>query len=180
VIIEEVDRLNRVVTQFLDYSKPPTTDLQPVDLSELARKTVEKALPSLNLEKVQLEFVASSHRAAIQAAPEQIQQVLLYLIQNSVKALEGRTDGRITLSVQIDDGATGGEVSATVLDNGKGIKKEHLDKLFIPFFTTSPQGTGLGLSISHKIVEAHRGRIEIATEEGRFARFSVILPRLKE
>jgi signal transduction histidine kinase len=67
-----------------------------------------------------------------------------------------------------------------VQDNGKGIKKEHLDKLFIPFFTTSPKGTGLGLSISQKIVEAHRGRIEVATEEGRFARFSVVLPRSTE
>ena len=73
-------------------------------------------------------------------------------------------------------GDAGYEVVATVEDNGHGIKREHLDKLFIPFFTTSPSGTGLGLSISHKIIEAHKGRIEVASEEGRFTRFSVILP----
>jgi two-component system sensor histidine kinase HydH len=183
VIIEEVDRLNGVVTQFLDYSKTPTSDLKPVDLSELAKKTVETALPSLNPAQIKLEFAPSSKRAIVQAAPEQIQQVLLNLIQNSVNALEGRTDGKITVSVQVDEdtpSGPGGEVFAAVQDNGKGIKKEHLDKLFIPFFTTSPKGTGLGLSISQKIIEAHRGRIEVNSEEGRFTRFSVVLPKAKE
>lgn len=184
VIIEEVDRLNRVVTQFLDYSKPASADLKAIDLSELAQKTVEKALPSFDPAQVHLEFASSGKRAAenamVQAAPEQIQQVILNLIHNSVKALEGRADGRITVSVLVDEDTPDGEVIAVVQDNGKGIKKEHLEKLFIPFFTTSPQGTGLGLSISQKIVEAHRGRIEVATEEGRFARFSVVLPRSKE
>jgi signal transduction histidine kinase len=180
VIIEEVDRLNRVVTQFLDYSKPPTSDFKPVDLSELVQKTIDKALPSLNPSQVELSFVEASQGAIVSASPEQIQQVLLNLLQNSVKALEGRSDGKISVSVQIDDDAVGGEVLAVVQDNGKGIKKEHLEKLFIPFFTTSPQGTGLGLSISQKIIEAHQGRIEVVTEEGRFTRFSVILPRFKE
>jgi signal transduction histidine kinase len=110
------------------------------------------------------------------AASEQIQQVILNLIQNSVKALEGRSDGVIQIAVE----SLVGEVSAVVSDNGKGIKKENVDKLFIPFFTTSPSGTGLGLSISQKIVEAHRGRIEVATEEGRFARFSIVLPQAKQ
>jgi len=70
------------------------------------------------------------------------------------------------------------EVSLVVEDHGRGIKRENLDKLFIPFFTTSPSGTGLGLSISQKIVESHRGRFEVVSEEGRFTRVSVILPRL--
>jgi two-component system sensor histidine kinase HydH len=164
VIIEEVDRLNRVVTQFFDYSKPPTSDFKSVDLSDLVQKTIEKALPSLNPSQVKLEFTKAPEGAQVMASPEQIQQVILNLLQNSVKALEGARDPEISVSVQ---------------DNGKGIKKEHLEKLFIPFFTTSPQGTGLGLSISQKIIESHGGRIEVATEEGRFTRFSVILPRFE-
>ena len=177
IIIEEVDRLNHVVTQFLDYSKPPSTNLQKVDLAPLLQKTVESFLPSVK-SGIQVQFRQSRSSAFVQAAPEQIQQVVLNLIQNSVKALEGKPggEGRVDVSVDVEGQGKSREVIATVEDNGKGIKREHLDKLFIPFFTTSPSGTGLGLSISQKIIEAHHGRIEVATEEGRFTRFSVILP----
>ena len=176
VIVEEVDRLNRVVTQFLDYSKPPVTEFKQVELLPLVNKTVDmlKANP---VEGVRLEMSGVAKSVAVMAAPEQIQQVLINLIQNSTKALSGRSDGVIRVGVDID-GAS--EAVVSVEDNGCGIKREHLDKLFIPFFTTSPSGTGLGLSISQKIIEFHRGRIEVATEEGRFTRFSVILPLVKK
>jgi two-component system sensor histidine kinase HydH len=181
IIIEEVDRLNRVVTQFLDYSKPPNADMKAVDLSELARVTVEKSQISLDPSKVKLFFQPSKQKANVLAAPEQLQQVLINLIQNSVKALDTKKDGTIEVSLEVDESALpSGEILLMVFDNGKGIKKEHVDKLFIPFFTTSPSGTGLGLSISQKIVEAHRGRIEVATEEGKFSRFSIVLPQLKQ
>jgi signal transduction histidine kinase len=150
--------------------------MKEVDLSELVKVTVERTRPSLDSSKVKLEFQPSKNETRVMAASEQIQQVILNLIQNSVKALEGRTDGLIQVSVETHTG----EISAVVSDNGRGIKKENIDKLFIPFFTTSPSGTGLGLSISQKIVEAHRGRIEVATEEGRFARFSIVLPHAKQ
>jgi two-component system sensor histidine kinase HydH len=181
IIIEEVDRLNRVVTQFLDYSKPPNPDMSPVDLSELARITVEKSQLSVDASKVKLSFQPSKQKAQVMAAPEQLQQVLINLIQNSVKALDPQKEGTIEVSLEVDDSALpSGEILLMVFDNGKGIKKEHVDKLFIPFFTTSPSGTGLGLSISQKIIEAHRGRIEVATEEGKFSRFSIVLPQLKQ
>jgi two-component system sensor histidine kinase HydH len=181
IIIEEVDRLNRVVTQFLDYSKPSNADMSPVDLSELARLTVEKSQLSLDASKVNLSFQPCKQKAQVMAAPEQLQQVLINLIQNSVKALDPQKEGTIEVSLEVDDSALpSGEILLMVFDNGKGIKKEHVDKLFIPFFTTSPSGTGLGLSISQKIIEAHRGRIEVATEEGKFSRFSIVLPQLKQ
>jgi len=101
---------------------------------------------------------------------------LINLIQNANRALEGKPSGMIRVSLMIEGGAQSREAVLAVEDTGKGIKKEHFDKLFIPFFTTSPSGTGLGLSISHKIIEAHRGRIEIVSEEERFTRVSVILP----
>jgi signal transduction histidine kinase len=176
VIVEEVDRLNRVVSQFLDYSRPATADLQPVDITILAERTVELLRAGLR-EGVRLDFRRPEARVQVMGASGQIQQVLINLIQNSIKALDGRPEGgKILVSVE----AEGREASVSVEDNGKGIKKEHIEKLFIPFFTTSPGGTGLGLSISQKIVEAHGGRIEVASEEGRFTRFSVVLPLLKE
>ncbi|HCM39538.1 MAG: hypothetical protein A2X97_13445 [Bdellovibrionales bacterium GWA1_52_35] len=183
VIIEEVDRLNRVVTQFLDYSKPPATDFKTIDLSILAQKTVEmmRAHPTKATPGILIEFV-DFKRVLVAAAPEQLQQVLINLIQNAIRALEGCTErtepGMIRVNIDVEGLGANQEAVIAVEDNGPGIKREHLDKLFIPFFTTSPSGTGLGLSISQKIIESHKGRIEVATEEGRFTRFSVILPYL--
>jgi signal transduction histidine kinase len=182
IIIEETDRLNRVVTQFLDYSKPPSVDLRPVELVPLVEKTVEKMRPAIPKEiSLRLEFEPSGPKSYVMMAqPEQIQQVLINLIQNSVRAIENgnpASDERL-IRVRVEGSGSNDlpEAIVSVEDTGHGIKKENLDKLFIPFFTTSPSGTGLGLSISQKIIEAHRGRIEVASEEGRFTRFSVILP----
>lgn len=175
VIIEETDRLNRVVTQFLDYSKPASTDLSSVDLAILARRTVELVRPSLPA-SVRLNLELRTSSAKVMGSAEQIHQVVLNFIQNSVRSIErsSRRNGDGLIVVVLD--AESGQAVLSVEDNGTGVKKEHLDKLFIPFFTTSPSGTGLGLSISHKIVEAHRGRIDVSSEEGRFARFSMLLP----
>ena len=175
VIIEEVDRLNRVVTQFLDYSKPPATDLKRIDLSQLVAKMIDYFRPILRME-IELEFHTPRAPTFIMASSEQISQVLINLIQNSARALEGKPSGMIRLSIEVSPENKNEEVILSVEDTGHGIKKENMEKIFIPFFTTSSQGTGLGLSISHKIIEAHRGRLEVASEEGRFTRFSVILP----
>lgn len=175
VIIEEVDRLNRVVTQFLDYSKPHTTDLKLVDLSQLAEKTIGLLRPSVE-NGIELEFIPSRVPALVMASAEQMRQVLINLVQNSQKALEGKSSGMIRVTIGVEEDVQNSEVVMTVEDTGRGIKKENMEKLFIPFFTTSPSGTGLGLSISQKIIEAHRGRIEVISEEDRFTRVSIFLP----
>lgn len=191
IIIEEVDRLNRVVTQFLDYSKPYSTEFALVDLVKLTEETLERMKPGMS-SHIRLEFQPLSEPVRVLASAEQLRQVIINLIQNAQQALTTKTTGWIRVSLfmpqlkketnkeSLRDGSKVREVALLVEDNGPGIKKEHLDKLFIPFFTTSPSGTGLGLSICHKIIEAHRGRIEVGTEEGKFTRFVVILPLLKE
>ncbi|MGK5086960.1 ATP-binding protein [Bdellovibrionota bacterium FG-2] len=176
VIIEEVDRLNRVVSQFLDYSKPHSAEFKPTALFALVHKTMDFLRTSLPPGLV-LELGPAPERDQVEAASEQIQQVLINLIQNSAKAVEDRADPLVKVGVEYVKDAS--EITLWVEDNGKGIKREHLDKIFIPFFTTSPSGTGLGLSICQKIAEAHRGRMEVASEEGRFTRFSMVLPALK-
>ncbi|MFZ9594943.1 MAG: two-component system sensor histidine kinase NtrB [Bdellovibrionia bacterium] len=179
IIIEEVDRLNQVVTDFLDYSKPFSSEMVAVDLSKLSEKTVEFMRPSIRPELV-LEVHSSREKAMVLASGEKMRQVLINLIQNAQNALESRSSGLIRVRVSVGGDFQDEGVVLSVEDTGVGIKKENLEKLFIPFFTTSPRGTGLGLSISQKIVEAHRGRMEVVSEEGRFTRVSVILPLLKE
>ena len=182
IIVEETDRLNRVVSQFLEYSKPwgdaTTAGLQSIELAPLLERTLDVLRPTLRPD-VRLELLRPSGGSArIQGSPEQLRQVLMNLIQNSLRAVEGRPDPLIRVSVAPLEESR--EAIIVVEDNGRGIARQNLDKLFIPFFTTSPSGTGLGLSICQRIVEAHRGRIEAVSEEGRFTRFSVILPLLGE
>jgi signal transduction histidine kinase len=175
VIVDEVDRLNRVVSQFLDYSKPSVAQFSSFDLGALVEKTIELMRPGLRTE-IKIEVLPYRSSVFVMGSAEQIQQVLINLIQNAQNALADVDEGVIRVNLLTHRDLSYPEVSLVVEDNGRGIKKENLDKLFIPFFTTSPSGTGLGLSISHKIVESHRGRFEVVSEEGRFTRVSVILP----
>ncbi|MBY0470369.1 hypothetical protein K2X30_04310 [bacterium] len=175
VIIEEVDRLNRVVTQFLDYSKSHALEFTPVDLANLVERTIHFLKPSLRKE-VKIDFKKPSTPQFVNGSAERLQQVVLNLIQNSLKATESLEFPKITVSIERANTSDRGEIILSVEDNGPGIKQENLEKIFIPFFTTAPSGTGLGLSICQKIIEAHHGRIEVSSEEGKYARFWVALP----
>jgi signal transduction histidine kinase len=177
VIIEETDRLNRVVSQFLDYSKPASIGFESIDLNDLIKRTVENArlgIPS----HIQLSLELPKYPVVAQVVPEQIQQVILNLIHNAVNALANVAEPKILIELSKVSGYSGKDFSAVIVveDNGCGIPRENIDKIFIPFFTTSTRGTGLGLSICQKIIEAHNGYISVASEVGRFTRFTVILP----
>jgi signal transduction histidine kinase len=177
IIVEETDRLNRVVSQFLEYSKPWKGEFQSIDLASLVERTLEVLRPTLPAGPagLKIEFTPPRTPLKVSGAPEQLRQVLINLVQNSLRALEVQANPLIQVSLSVDRRRPS-EAVIGVEDNGHGIRREILDKLFIPFFTTSPQGTGLGLSICQRIIEAHQGRIEVVSEEGRFTRFSVILP----
>ena len=185
IIQEEVQRLNRVVTQFLDYSKPSALELRPVEVSAIVDR-VFTLLQNSAPERVTLERLPEDgalQGACIAASSERLIQVLINLVQNAFRAAHENHaqggHGQVRLSVEryrnLNRPSLQG-ISISVEDNGPGISPENLERIFIPFFTTSPQGTGLGLSICQKIVEAHHGRIEVESEPGKGTRFSVILP----
>lgn len=179
VIVEEVDRLNHVVTQFLDYSKPnPVMQHQSVDLNKLAQKMVT-LLSTTAPKGVDLRFQTSLLDARVKGSPEQLHQVLLNLIQNSFKALSREKDHakRVLVSVEKVTTKDGEKIRINVEDNGPGIPAEALPKIFIPFYTTDPSGTGLGLSICQKIIQAHGGIIEVRSEPGFSTLFQVTLPK---
>jgi len=189
VIVDEVNRLNKVVTQFLDYSRPFATDFVQYDVGVLLERTRAlfeslahsgKKVPPLKL----IAPVGGFHAIPkMWCSPEQLKQVLVNLIQNSINSLS-EVDASMEPEIRIGayaerrarDGAV--EVVLFVEDNGKGIPKENLDKIFIPFFTTATAsgGTGLGLSICSRIIEAHGGTIDVVSEEGKFTRFSARVP----
>lgn len=174
MMVQEVERLNRVITQLLDFARPLTVEKKPTPLPPLIRQTLKM-----------IEGQAGAKHIAIQAdltdIPEimidadKIKQVLFNLFLN---ALEMMPEGGI-LQVKVTP-VEGNAVNITISDSGPGIDRKHLAHIFDPYFTTQPSGTGLGLSIVHKIVEAHDGEIRAESTPGEGATFSILLPVMEK
>jgi signal transduction histidine kinase len=167
VIQEEVDRLNRLVSQFLDFSRDQKDSCERVDLNGLIPKILNQITPGLP-ERVRLEFKAFDGSVPVMVVPDSVQQVLVNLIQNSIKALEGRENPEI----QVHTFKTG----FSVRDTGTGMSSETLSRVFHPFFTSFKSGSGLGLSICEKLVRFDGGRVLIQSESGRGTEVKVEYP----
>jgi signal transduction histidine kinase len=168
-VLEEADRLKRIVAEFSDFARMPKPELTRVDLNE----TIRSAL-ALYQGAVPVTSNLAKDLPNIDADRGQITQVLLNLVENSRDALGQRDGGKITVTTtKAPDRAL-----LVVEDNGPGVPGELKDKVFAPYFTTkhSKGGTGLGLAIVHRIVSDHGGRITISDAAGGGARFAIELP----
>ncbi|MEN6520703.1 MAG: GAF domain-containing protein [Armatimonadota bacterium] len=170
IIIEEVNGLSQLTTEFLEFARPMEFEIGPVDINEIVRKTLQ--LMSMHI--IESGVIVHDHLAkdlpVIQADGKQLEQVLRNMVLNAVQAMpEGG-------SLSIQTAATGHAVELSVSDTGIGIPEEKLDRIFVPFFTTKTKGTGLGLSVVKKIVENHGGYIDVSSVVGQGTRFKVILP----
>ncbi|MBN1334526.1 MAG: hypothetical protein JXB39_01040 [Deltaproteobacteria bacterium] len=179
VILSEVDRLDEVVRQFLDYARPDEPGTERVDTRQVVTRVLtllrsQSLPPGLEIRDEATPGLYVSGNAA------RLEQVVLNLTRNAVEALPrgGVLTVRTRLGRPLD--RTGGPpaVEIEVEDTGPGIPADDLDKVFIPFYTSRPDGVGLGLSICRRIVESHGGFVEVASEPGRGTRFSVRLAAL--
>ena len=182
IIVEEVNRLNRVVTQFLDYARPYKGDAAEVDLNDVVRRTLH-LVGSQDEEEdspVTFDVRLADDLPRVRGDAEQLRQVFLNLALNAVQAM--RDGGTLTVSTGRRASRRRGEPGAFVEvrfhDTGPGISREHMKNLFIPFFTTKEKGTGLGLPISQRIVTQHGGIFEVRSEPSkrRGTTFTVVLP----
>lgn len=166
----EINRLDYIITQFLQALRPAPPQLSPRSLNEVVLKTLELLQPELDNRGiiVRPQLARQLPSAPLDAA--QMQQVLVNLIKNAMQAM---TRGG-TLTLQTGAGADG--VWVSVGDTGGGIPQEQLSRLFEPFYTTKKKGTGLGLMIVQRIVRAHGGRIEVESHLGRGTTFRIWLP----
>ncbi|MCB9777579.1 MAG: hypothetical protein H6742_03360 [Alphaproteobacteria bacterium] len=183
VIVDETDRLNNVVHQFLDYARPFEVDRSPTDLERLVRRVLDLVKVQDLPADVALRFEPAGDLLPAEVDADKLRQVLLNLVHNAVQAVSG--PGRSGGTVIVRTGTTrlrdlaGTLVPAAELaveDDGPGIAPEDMDKLFIPFFTTRSNGTGLGLPISRRLVEAHGGELLVRSKPGSGSIFLVRVP----
>ncbi|MGB5694751.1 MAG: ATP-binding protein [Polyangiales bacterium] len=179
IIVDEVDRLNRVVSSFLDYARPGHTDPEPISVSSAVQLTLQLLRPECDSAGVDLHVTMEPDLPKARIDVERLRQVLINLIQNAVQAMT--RGGSIHVEARAQDrfrigGGPGRWVQISVRDTGPGIPPGLLGNLFVPFVTTKQQGTGLGLAISQRIVSEAGGRIDVRSREGFGTTFLVLLP----
>ena len=185
VMIREVGRIDRLLTEVLTFSEPRPPRLAPVNLNSLLDTIVllESTTEARGQAAVVKEFDPSLPE--VMADAEQLTQVFLNLVKNGFEAMAGRGTLRVVSRLDAEyrilsrDGGADRRtqvVAVDVSDTGPGIPAEDLPLLFTPFFTTKSRGTGLGLAVSHRIVHAHRGGMAVESAQGRGTTFTTWLP----
>jgi signal transduction histidine kinase len=178
IIDHEIDRLERIVGDFLLFAKPGDPHLAAVTPRRLLCEVRELLAPELAKNEVALVVESGPDDPALRADPHQLEQVLINLVRNAAESIGQK--GRITLRTRRDhlplQGRPQEVVVLEVQDTGTGIPADVQERLFDPFFTTKAAGTGLGLSIAMRILERHGGTLQFQTVPGRGTTFGVVLP----
>ncbi len=179
VIVNETNRLDKVVSQFLTYARPFEVHAAVVDANAVIRSTLDLVRAEGVSDDVSLHTHLAPGLPPIMLDPDKLGQMALNLVQNALSAVgeSGEVTVRTglgTLTAPPNRGNPAFVVS--VVDTGEGIAPEHLEKLFIPFFTTKREGTGLGLAICRRLVEAHGGEITVQSKRGEGSTFTMRFP----
>jgi two-component system, NtrC family, sensor histidine kinase HydH len=181
IILEEVDRLDRVVGSVLDYARPTRGELGKVDPTAIVRRTLQ-VLGSERGEGTTLRMeLPEGDPPFVRADAEQLRQVLINLVRNAQQAMNGSGEVVVSVRRRGGRGPTGeptSEVEIGVHDRGPGMAPQVLKQLFVPFFTTKDKGTGLGLPISQRMVAEMGGVIEVSSAPGSGSTFAVVLPEV--
>jgi two-component system, NtrC family, sensor histidine kinase HydH len=173
IMIQEVERLNRVVSRLLDFARPVRVSTKPVDLRAFLEDSLKLVERQAQAGGIALRLDCPPTVATVHLDPDRISQVLLNLYLNAVDAMVG--GGQLTVTAGLAEGRRPLRIS--VADTGDGIKPSHLGQVFDPFFTTKGSGTGLGLAVAHNIIEAHGGEIRVDSHTGRGTCISLFLPQ---
>jgi PAS domain S-box-containing protein len=170
VVDEEIERLNKIVVDFLFAVRPMDVQLRESDPGKLVAEIADFIRPEAEKAKVNLVLRVAEGLSLVALDERLMKQALLNLVKNALAAMPG--GGELKLSADSSDE----EVILSVEDSGLGISEEDLPKIFEPYFTTKDNGTGLGLTITFKIVREHGGEISVASRPGLGSTFAIHLP----
>jgi len=171
IIESEIERMNGIIKQFLDFSRPGFLCVSSVNVNDVLKETLNLMAYELEDQCVSVERQFDNKIPEISADKEKLKQVFLNIVLNSVQAMPG--GGRVIVKTSV----AADYVTVSIKDFGKGIPVKIKDKLFEPFFTTRKEGVGLGLPISRRIIENHKGQLIIHSEVGKGTEVVIKLPR---
>jgi PAS domain S-box-containing protein len=180
IVVQEIDRLDKIITQINDFAHPPELVMKPVDLRGPVQKAVELAKSRIHANGTSIETELPNDLPKVWGDESALTEAFAHLVANAAEATSGLHQGRITLAVKpMRKGDAADGVVVTVKDNGSGIAPDLRDKIFSPFCTTKARGIGLGLPIVKRTVFDHNGRVDIESNP-QGTRVSVILPATPE
>lgn len=171
IMIQEVERLNRVIGQLQEFARPVNIEKRPTDIMKLIQQSLRLVEGDALQREIRVHLEGPPSMDNVTLDPDRIKQVLLNLYLNALEAM-GK-GGTLTVMVR---GEKPGMVEIEIRDTGEGITKEDLAHVFDPYFTRKPSGTGLGLAIVHKIMESHRGEIHIESTVGKGTKVILSFP----
>jgi two-component system, NtrC family, sensor histidine kinase PilS len=172
IVDKEIDRLNGLITEFLEYVRPEKKVNLPVNLNNLVREVIESLQFNPKLRKDVEQRIELKAAKEILGNRDKLKQAILNFVINAYQALDKVQNPRF----EVETHDQGHLVVLIIRDNGCGIKKENLHRIFEPFHTTKPSGTGLGLAVTHKILQAHDARIFVESEENVGTKFLIEFP----
>ncbi|WHX38594.1 ATP-binding protein [Mesobacillus sp. AQ2] len=175
VALEEINRANSLLTEFLSVLKPTPAVKKRLPINGLIKKMKDLYTSEAILKGIDLSFELPDEELFIMAEENSIKQVLLNLLKNAMEAVEG--SGRNDGAVKMIAGKDADFATISVIDNGSGIDEWSLKKIFTPFYTTKAEGTGIGLAISKQLIENHGGEMNVYNESSRTI-FKISLPAL--
>ena len=175
VVSDEIGRLERIIRNFLEFSRPPDLLLRSQALAPLLDRTLELCGHRLSEKDIALTRQDGAGLPLVLADADQLKQVFINLLNNAAEALpEG---GKLQLSSAVEAGPEGRLLAVVrFADNGPGIPPEFQGHIFEPFFTTKDEGTGLGLCIAARIMARHQGRLELESSTSQGSTFAVWIP----
>ncbi|TCP29010.1 PAS domain S-box-containing protein [Scopulibacillus darangshiensis] len=173
VILDEIDRINFIVSEFMVFAKPHTVHFSVCNMIAILKSVSHLMEPEAALKNVKITHDFSNCDIVIYGEKNQLTQVFMNMIKNSIDALPD--GGQIKLSIKLRDN----EALVTIQDNGLGMTEEQVNKIGEPFYTTKAGGNGLGLMVSYKIIDNHHGRIMVESELNKGTTFLISFPLLK-
>jgi signal transduction histidine kinase len=174
LVSDEVTRLDRIIGNFLEFSRPPEVHVRQCGISTLLEKTMELFTPRMQQSRIKCSCEIKPGLPQVMADPCQLRQVVGNLLANAVDAMPGGGSLRISADAEKDQGKDA--VIVRVADTGPGIPECAITRIFDPFFSTKPHGTGLGLAIATRIMEQHHGRLTIESSTGDGTTFAISIP----
>ena len=176
LLIQEVERMNRTISELLSFARPASLNLKKVALGEILDENLRLIASDTHGNGITTSLRVDSDLRSVTADRDRLNQVFINLMLNAVQAME--KGGELVVTAKNNDRDK--TVAVTVQDTGSGIEPENMPQLFYPYFTTKPGGTGIGLAISQKIISDHKGSIRIDSAPGQGTTVTVELPYYRE